>query len=127
MGEGLQSDAIAFFSPHKPQATFASIFGFIFSNQQRAICFKEFVHFRLRAVSYLSLLSYYTRNLSTRAARPLVARKEGVRFALALDEIRTGRILREKADCKQSSVLRLILANKKNAEIMLFFLGFKFR
>ena len=34
---------------------------------------------RLRAVSYFSLQSYCTRNLSTRAARPLVARNEGVK------------------------------------------------
>ena len=33
---------------------------------------------RLRAVSYFSLQSYCTRNLSTRGARPLVARNEGV-------------------------------------------------
>ena len=68
--------------------------------------------YRLRAVSYFSLQSYCTRNLSTRAAR-----NEGISlvwsqsliviitswFAIALDEIRTGRILREKADCKQST------------------------
>ena len=67
---------------------------------------------RQRAVSYFSLQSYCTRNLSTRAAR-----NEGVSlvwsqsliviitswFAIALDEIRTRRILREKADCKQST------------------------
>ena len=33
---------------------------------------------RLRAVSYSSLQSYHTRNLSTQAARLLVARNEGV-------------------------------------------------
>ena len=33
---------------------------------------------RLRAVSYFSLQSYCTRNQSTRVARPLVARNEGV-------------------------------------------------
>ena len=72
---------------------------------------------RLRAVSYFSLQSYCTRNLSTRAAKPRAARNEGVSlvwsqsliviitswFAIALDEIRTRRILREKADCKQST------------------------
>ena len=71
---------------------------------------------RLRAVSYFSLQSYYTRNLSTRAAKPRAARNEGVSlvwsqsliviitswFAIALDEIRTRQKLREKADCKQS-------------------------
>ena len=71
---------------------------------------------RQRAVSYFSLQSYCTRNLSTRAAKPRAARNEGVSlvwsqsliviitswFAIALDEIRTRRILREKADCKQS-------------------------
>ena len=73
--------------------------------------------YRLRAVSYFSLQSYCTRNLSTRAAKPRAARNEGVSlvwsqsliviitswFAIALDEIRTRRILREKADCKQST------------------------
>ena len=67
---------------------------------------------RLRAVSYISLQSYCTRNLS----KPRAARNEGVSprknlvsvgitswFAIALDEIITWRILREKADCKQSS------------------------
>ena len=72
---------------------------------------------RQRAVSYFSLQSYCTRNLSTRAAKPRAARNEGVSlvwsqsliviitswFAIALDEIRTRRILREKADCKQST------------------------
>ena len=43
MGEGLQSDVITFF-PHTPQVTLASIFGFIFFNQQRAIYFKEFLY-----------------------------------------------------------------------------------
>ena len=33
---------------------------------------------RLRAVSYFSLQSYYTQNLSTRAAKPLAARNEGI-------------------------------------------------
>ena len=33
---------------------------------------------RLRAVSYFSLQSYYTQNLSTRAAKSLAARNEGV-------------------------------------------------
>ena len=36
------------------------------------------VIFRLRAVSYSCLQSYYTRNLSTRAAKPLSPRNEGV-------------------------------------------------
>ena len=40
---------------------------------------------RLRAVSYFSLQSYCKRNLSTQVAK-----------------MRTRRILREKADCKQS-------------------------
>lgn len=45
MGESLQSDVFNHFSPQTPQATFTSIFGFTFSNQQqRAICFKEFVY-----------------------------------------------------------------------------------
>ena len=67
---------------------------------------------RLRAVSYYSLQSYCTPNPSTRAAI-----NEGVSsrrkvpipycyitswFAIALAEIRTRRIKREKADCKQS-------------------------
>ena len=67
---------------------------------------------RLRAVSYYSLQSYCTRNPSKRAAI-----NEGVSsrrkvpisycyitswFAIALAEIRTRRIKREKADCKQS-------------------------
>ena len=79
--------------------------------------------FRPRAVSYFSLQSYCTRNLSTSRA----ARNEGVNprrknkrpsflvwsqsliviitswFAIALDEIRTRQILREKADCMQST------------------------
>ena len=37
----------------------------------------------LRAVSYFSLQSYYTQNLSTRAAKP-----RETRFAIALDEIK---------------------------------------
>ena len=81
---------------------------------------------RLSLIFYLK--SYCTRNLSTRAAKPRAARNEGVSprrenkspsflvwsksliviitswFAMALDEIRTRRILREKADCKQSTV-----------------------
>ena len=56
---------------------------------------------RLRAVSYCSLQSYCMRNLSRRAAKPRAARND---FAIALDEIRTRRILREKADCKQSKL-----------------------
>ena len=39
---------------------------------------RELSHPRLRAVSYFSLQSYYTQNLSTRAAKPLAARNEGV-------------------------------------------------
>ena len=77
---------------------------------------------RLRAVSYFSLQSYCTRNLSTRAAKAASREKRGYKpekkkyvwsqspiviitswFAIALDEIRTRRILREKADCKQST------------------------
>ena len=68
---------------------------------------------RLRAVSYFSLQSYCTRNLTTRAAKPRAARNEGVSqsliviitswFAVALDEIRSRRILREKTDCKEST------------------------
>ena len=64
------------------------------------------------AVSHFSLQSYCTRNLSTRAAKPRAARNEGVSlvwsqsliviitswFAIALDEIKTRRILREKVD-----------------------------
>ena len=37
----------------------------------------SFTH-RLRAVSYFSLQSYYTQSLTTRAAKPLAARNEGV-------------------------------------------------
>ena len=57
---------------------------------------------RLRAVSYFSLQSYCTRNLSTQAAKPRGARNERVsprrnlvsvritsNIAIALDEIRT--------------------------------------
>ena len=44
--------------------------------------------------SWFSLQSYCTRNLSARITWW---------FAVALDEIRTRRILRQKADCKQSS------------------------
>ena len=84
------------------------------------ICCKDS---RLRAVSYFSLQSYCTRNLSTRAARNegVSPRRKNKRpsflawsqsliviitswFAIALDEIRTRRILGEKADCKQSTV-----------------------
>ena len=80
---------------------------------------------RLRAVSCFSLQSYCTRNLSKRAAKPRAARNEGVSprrkifffsrlvsviikswFVIALDEIRTRGILREKADCKQSRSLK---------------------
>ena len=49
---------------------------------------------KLQAVSCFSLQSYCTRNRSMRITWW---------FAIALDEIRTRRILREKADCKQSS------------------------
>ena len=71
-----------------------------------------------------SLIFLCTRNLRTRAAKPRAAGNEGVSprrknksflvwsqsliviitswFAIALDEIKTRRILREKADCKQS-------------------------
>ena len=64
--------------------------------------------YRLRAVSCFSLQSHCTRNLSTRAVKSGAAGNEGVSvivtwFAIALDEIRTRRILREKADCKQST------------------------
>ena len=82
---------------------------------------------RLRAVSYFSLQRYCTQNLRTQAAKPRAARNEGLPrgknkrpsflvwsqsltviitswFAIALDEIRTRRILREKADCKQSNL-----------------------
>ena len=79
--------------------------------QLTSLCFLVFL-LRLRAVSYYSLQSYCTRNPSTRAAI-----NEGVSsrrkvpipycyitswFAIALAEIRTRRIKREKADCKQS-------------------------
>ena len=77
--------------------------------------------FNQTAVSYFSLQSYCTRNPSTRAARPLVARNEGVsprrknkREFFSEGEgtsvhrlcflVSSGRILREKADCKQSSL-----------------------
>ena len=54
---------------------------------------------RLRVVSYFSLQGY-----CTRAEKPRAARNEDVWwFPIALDEIRTRRILREKADCKQST------------------------
>ena len=60
---------------------------------------------RLRAVSSFSLQSYCARNLNTRAARPFVSSQSlnnNIVVSIALDEIRTGRILGEKADCKQS-------------------------
>ena len=61
------------------------------------------------AVSHFSLQSYCTRNLSTRAAKPQAEPQETRAsqsliviitswFAIALDEIRTRRILREKVD-----------------------------
>ena len=76
----------------------------------------EYSNHRATATStYFSLQSYYTRNLRTRAAKPRAARNEAFLvwsqsliviitswFAIALDEIRTRRILREKADRKQS-------------------------
>ena len=74
---------------------------------------------------FFSFSRYYTQNLSTPAAKPLAARNEGVSprrkirlfssrldpyiitscFAIAPDEIKnqTGFLIREKADCKQSS------------------------
>ena len=77
---------------------------------------------RLRAVSYFSLQSYCTRNLRTRAAKKRGPPERNDKrpsflvwsqslttviitswFAIALDEIRTRRILREKVDCKQSN------------------------
>ena len=83
------------------------------------ICCKDS---RPRAVSYFSLQSYCTRNLSTRAARNegVSPRRKNKRpsflawsqsliviitswFAIALDEVRTRQILREKADCRQST------------------------
>ena len=39
---------------------------------------RTYIVVRLRAVSYFSLQSYCTQNLSTRAAKPLAARNEGV-------------------------------------------------
>ena len=78
-------------------------------------------------LSYFSLQSYCTRNLRTRAVKPRAARNEVVPrgkirdrlfssglnpgltviitswFVIALDEIRTRRISREKADRKQSN------------------------
>ena len=44
--------------------------------------------------------SYCTRNLSTRAAKPWAVKITSW-FAIGLDEIKTRRILREKADCKK--------------------------
>ena len=81
---------------------------------------------RLRALCYFSLQSYCRQNLSSRAAKSLTARKEGVTsgrknkrpvFSLLFSSRlynnivvrwmrwRTRRILREKAHCKQSSCL----------------------
>jgi len=77
---------------------------------------------RLRAVSYFSLQSYCTQNLSTRAAKPLAARNEGVSprrknkrpsflvlsryltswFAIALDEIKN------QADFKRKGGLQAV-------------------
>ena len=49
---------------------------------KQAIAMLNVIHLqceiRLRAVSYFSLQSYYTQNLSTRAAKPLAARNEGI-------------------------------------------------
>ena len=39
---------------------------------------RTYIVVRLRAVSYFSLQCYCTQNLSTRAAKPLAARNEGV-------------------------------------------------
>ena len=50
---------------------------------------------------FVSLQSYCTRNPSTRALYCNITSW----FPIALDEIRTRRILREKADCEQSSLL----------------------
>ena len=62
---------------------------------------------RSSLIFFFFLQSYCTRNLRTRAAKPRAARNEGVIItswlAIALDEIRTRRILREKEDCKQST------------------------
>ena len=92
----------------------------------------QFVEHRRRlfnqtAVSYFSLQSYCTRNLSTRAARPLVARNEGVSPRRKKRDIfcvcqgvgtsvhrlsflvSSGRILREKAECKQSSLRQKLI------------------
>ena len=58
------------------------------------------------AVSYFSLQSYYTRDPSARAVRGFVQITYcnlTSWFAIAVAEIRTRRILREKADCKQST------------------------
>ena len=59
----------------------------------------------MRAVSYFFLQSYCTRNPSTRAARNEGV-SEGVAswFTIALAEIRTRRILKEKADSTQSII-----------------------
>ena len=77
------------------------------------VCSADLDMHRLRAVSYFSLQSCSTRNLSTRAAKPRAASREKRGsliviitswFAIELDEIRTRRILREKADCKRSRI-----------------------
>ena len=77
----------------------------------------------LRAVSYFSLQSYCTRNLSTRATRPLVTRNEGVSprrknksFLVSSQSLNNNIVVcnragwdknwtdfKEKADCKQST------------------------
>ena len=73
----------------------------------------------MQAVSYFFLQSYCTRNPSTRAAKKggrkrgrsiVVYNREGVSegvaswFTIALAEIRTKRILKEKADSTQSII-----------------------
>ena len=66
---------------------------------------------RLQAASYFSLQSYCTRNLSTRAAKPWAVKTVKITswFAIGLDEIKTRRILREKADCKKSNKRLVVL------------------
>ena len=74
--------------------------GIIFAPHTQCAVMGNYRVARLQVVSYFSLQGY-----CTRAEKPRAARNEDVWwFPIALDEIRTRRILREKADCKQSTV-----------------------
>ena len=90
------------------------------------MCLNDMVFHRLRAVPYFSLQSYLycvcmycARNPSTRGAKARDTINEGVWFpipycnitwfTIALAEIRTRRILREKAGCKKSRFFLVFL------------------